>query len=142
MNKWYEDGLLWRYWQMFHYTVVLIPFMLVLCMPKKVGVRGCLFFFMILCFALRFLEYIAMVWGNFYGAKYLVEAGDYMVNLNSTSTEINAIEDKTGGELMIMGGMAFMYAWVLCGFFILWCGIHCCVMGVYYRFYATAKNIW
>ena len=73
MKEWYENGLLWRYWQMFHYSVVLVPFLLVLCMPKKVGVRGCLFVFMILCFALRFLEYVGMVWGNFYGAKYFVE---------------------------------------------------------------------
>ena len=35
-----------------------------------------------------------------------------------------------------------MYAWVLCGLFIFWCAIHCCIIGVYYKFYATAKNIW
>ena len=142
MKDWYEGGLLWRYWSIFHHSVVVVPFLLVLCMPKKVGVRCCLFFFMILCFALRFLEYWVMVWGNFYESKYLIESGNYMANLNSTNAEVYETEQKTGGALVILGGQAFMYAWFLCGFFLLWCGVNCCVMGVYWKFYATAKNIW
>ena len=126
----------------FHHSVIFVPFLLVLIMPKKVGVRCCLFFFMIICFALRFLEYIAMIWGNFYGAKYFVETGNEL-SMTTTAGQVTHDEvQKTSGALVILGGQAWIFSWVLAALFLPWLILNCGLMTVYWKFYATAKNIW
>ena len=88
----------------FHHSVIFVPFLLVLIMPKKVGVRCCLFFFMIICFALRFLEYIAMIVGNFYGAKYFIEEGNAFAMTTTAGQETHDEVQKTSGALVVLGG--------------------------------------
>ena len=129
----------------FHHSVIFVPFLLVLIMPKKVGVRCCLFFFMIICFALRFLEYIAMIAGNFYGAGYFVEQGNEL-SMTTTAGQTNQAEhdavQKTSLALTAIGGQAWIFSWILVALFLPWLILNCGLMTVYWKFYATAKNIW
>ena len=127
---------------MFHHAVMIVPFLLVLVIPKSVGVRCCLFFFMIICLALRVVEYILFVVGCLMGGAYLVEQGEYMSKLTSPDIEEQKTYKETAGALTIYGGAYVLWGWIAIVCFIFWLTFHCLVLGVYWRFYAAAKKIW
>ena len=125
-------------------AILLIPFLVVLVMPKSVGGRLCLFVLMLINLILDIIGYIFLIigvlmWSGWFAAQAVERQQAPYTNIGRYSSPSD-YNDQLIFMLNAYASGAMVWAYSAMGFFIFWLAIECLIMSVYYKFYTTGRD--